>query len=308
MMVVFLIKKAIKPGLKINIMQRRRFIKTAGVVSSGLLLSQYFSACGSTSVSNDINKNFGLQLYTLRDVLPNDPKGILKQVASFGYKQIESYEHSSMGMFWGMKNTEFKKLMDDLGMKIVSSHCNISQDFERKAAEAAEIGMEYLLCAYLGPQKTIDDFKKFADSFNQRGEICKKNGIKFGYHNHDYGFVQLEGQYPQDVLMQNTDKNLVDFEMDIYWVVTAGQDPVAWINKYPERFKLCHIKDRKKGAPLSDRDASVVLGTGSIDFKKILKEAKGMKYYIVEQEAYENTAPLDAAKADAEYLKNFRLA
>ncbi|MBO9683758.1 MAG: sugar phosphate isomerase/epimerase [Flavisolibacter sp.] len=290
-------------------MKRREFIKNTGMISSGILLSNYLTACAAASSSNDISKNFGLQLYTLRDVMPNDPKDTLKQVASFGYKQIESYEHSSMGMFWGMKNTEFKKLMDDLGMKIVSSHCNINQDFERKAAEAAEIGMRYLLCAYLGPQKTIDDFKKFAETFNQRGEICKKNGIKFGYHNHDYGFVQLEGQYPQDVLMQNTDKALVDFEMDIYWVVTAGQDPIAWIDKYPGRFKLCHIKDRKKNVPLSDRDASVILGTGSIDFKKILKEAdaKGMEYYIVEQEAYENTTPLDAAKADADYLKNFRL-
>jgi sugar phosphate isomerase/epimerase len=290
-------------------MKRREFIKTTGMATSGLVLSNFLPACGAATTSNDISKNFGLQLYTLRDVMPNDPKGVLKQVGSFGYKQIESYQHSSMGMFWGMKNTEFKKLMDDLGMNIVSSHCNINEDFERKAAEAAEIGMKYLLCAYLGPQKTIDDFKKFAETFNQRGEICKKNGIKFGYHNHDYGFVQLEGQYPQDVLMQNTDKSLVDFEMDIYWVVTAGQDPIAWFNKYPDRFKLCHIKDRKKGAPLANRDASVILGTGSIDFKKILKEAdsKGMEYYIVEQEAYENTTPLDAAKADAEYLKNFRL-
>jgi len=290
-------------------MKRREFIKTTGMITSGLALSNYLSACGSAPASNNISQNFGLQLYTLRDVMPNDPKGTLKQVASFGYKQIEGYEHNGMSMFWGMKNTEFKKLMDDLGMKMISSHCNINQDFERKAAEAAEIGMQYLLCAYLGPQKTIDDFKKFAETFNQRGEVCRKNGIKFGYHNHDYGFVQLEGQYPQDVLMQNTDKNLVDFEMDIYWVVTAGQDPIAWMDKYPGRFKLCHVKDRKKGAPLSDRDASVILGTGSIDFQKILKEAdaKGMEYYIVEQEAYENTTPLDAAKADAEYLKNFRL-
>lgn len=290
-------------------MKRREFIKTTGIITSGMVLSNYLSACGSATASNDISKNFGLQLYTLRDVMPNDPKGTLKKVASFGYKQIEGYEHNGMSMFWGMKNTEFKKLMDDLGMKMISSHCNINQEFERKAAEAAEIGMQYLLCAYLGPQKTIDDFKKFAETFNQRGEICRKNGIKFGYHNHDYGFVQLEGQYPQDVLMQNTDKNLVDFEMDIYWVVTAGQDPIAWMNKYPDRFKLCHVKDRKKGAPLSDRDASVILGTGGVDFKKILKEAeaKGMQYYIVEQEAYENTTPLDAAKADAEYLKNFRL-
>lgn len=290
-------------------MKRREFIKTTGMITSGLALSSYLPACGSAPASNDISKNFGLQLYTLRDVMPNDPKGVLKQVASFGYKQIEGYEHNGMSMFWGMKNTEFKKLMDDLGMNMVSSHCNINQDFERKASEAAEIGMKYLLCAYLGPQKTIDDFKKFAETFNQRGEICKKNGIKFGYHNHEYGFVQLEGQYPQDVLMQNTDKALVDFEMDIYWVVAAGQDPIAWIDKYPGRFKLCHIKDRKKEAPLSQRDASVILGTGSIDFKKILREAdaKGMEYYIVEQEAYENTTPIDAVKANAEYLKNFRL-
>jgi sugar phosphate isomerase/epimerase len=288
-------------------MKRREFVKATGIAASGILLSSYLPGCKSASITKDVRDNFGLQLYTLRDVLPDDPKGVLKQVASFGYKQIESYEHSKLGIFWGMKNTEFKKLMDDLGMKIVSSHCDINKDFERKAAEAAEIGMNYLLCPHLGAQKKIDDFKKFAETFNQCGETCKKNGIKFGYHNHDYGFVPLDGQMPQDVLMQNTDKNLVDFEMDIYWVVTAGQDPIAWIDKYPGRFKLCHIKDRKKDAAPSQRDVSVELGTGSIDFKKILKEAgkKGMEYYIVEQEAYVNTTPLAAAKADADYLRNF---
>jgi len=288
--------------------KRREFIKTTAIVTSGIMLSSYLPACKSSAISKDVRDNFGLQLYTLRDVLPNDATGILKQVASYGYKQIESYE-GPKGIFWGMKNTEFKKLMDDLGMKIVSSHCDINKDFDRKAAQAAEIGMKYLICPYLGPQKKADDFKKFAETFNQRGETCKKNGIKFGYHNHDYGFAPVDGQLPQDILMQNTDKNLVDFEMDIYWVVTAGQDPIAWIDKYPGRFKLCHIKDRKKGAPLSQRDASVDLGTGSIDFKTILKEAgkKAMGYYIVEQEAYENTTPLAAAKADADYLKNFRI-
>ena len=295
-------------GIKLKNMKRREFLQTTGFAASGIFLSSYLPSCKSASVSKEVRDNFGLQLYTLRDVLPDDPKGVLKQVASYGYKQIESYEHSKLGIFWGMKNTEFKTLMNDLGMKIVSSHCDINKDFERKAAEAAEIGMHYLLCPYLGPQKKIDDFKKFAETFNQKGEICKKNGIRFGYHNHDYGFVRLEGQYPQDVLMQNTDKNLVDFEMDIYWVVTAGQDPIAWIDKYPGRFKLCHIKDRKKGATPSQRDVSVELGTGSIDFKKILIEAdkKGMNYYFVEQEAYENTTPLAAAKADADYLKNFK--
>jgi len=290
-------------------MKRREFLQTTGFAASGLLLSSYLPSCKSASIAKDVRNNFGLQLYTLRDVLPDDPKGVLKQVASFGYKQIESYEHSKLGIFWGMKNTEFKKLMDDLGMTIISSHCDINKDFERKAAEAAEIGMRYLLCPHLGAQKQIDDFKRFAETFNQKGEICRKNGIRFGYHNHDYSFVQLEGQYPQDVMMQNTDKNLVDFEMDIYWVVTAGHDPIAWIDKYPGRFKLSHIKDRKKGATPAQRDVSVELGTGSIDFRKILNEAgkKGMEYYFVEQEAYENTTPLAAAKADADYLKNFKI-
>jgi len=137
--------------------------------------------------------------------------------------------------------------------------------------------------------------------------VCKKHGIRFGYHNHDYGFIPLEGQMPQDVLMQGTNKDLVDFEMDIYWVVTAGQDPIAWFKKYPGRFKLCHIKDRQKNAPLSDKDASVVLGQGGIDFRQVLQEAakNGMSYYIVEQEKYERTTPLEAARADADYLKNF---
>jgi len=171
--------------------KRREFIKTTAMATTGIMLSSYLPGCKSTSISKDVRENFGLQLYTLRDVLPNNPKDVLTQVASFGYKQIESYEHKDLGIFWGMKNTEFKKLMDDLGMKIVSSHCDINKDFDRKAAEAAEIGMKYLICPYLGPQKTIDDFKKFAETFNQRGEVCRKNGIRFGYHNHDYGFVQL---------------------------------------------------------------------------------------------------------------------
>ncbi len=111
---------------------------------------------------------------------------------------------------------------------------------------------------------------------------------------------------PQDTLMQNTNPDTVDFEMDIYWVATPGEDPIAWLKKYPKRFRLCHVKDRQKGAdPKAQHDASVDLGTGSLDFNKILKEAKkqGMEYYIVEQERYEGTTPLKAAATDAAYMK-----
>lgn len=285
--------------------QRRKFIKTTAAGLAITALTRSLTACSAEG--NEPLPEFGLQLYTLRDVIPQDPKGILKQVADMGYRQVESFEGDT-GMFFGMTNTDFKKYLDSLGLTITSSHCDIDKDFERKAGEAAAIGMKYLLCAYVGPQKTLDDYKKIADKFNNRGDICKKAGIRFGYHNHDYSFTQQEGQFPQDVFMQNTGKDLVDFEMDIYWVVTAGQDPISWLKKYPGRFKLSHIKDRKKNAPLSDKDASVNVGDGGIDFSKILRAAKdnGMDYYIVEQEKYENTTPLLAAKADAEYLKKFR--
>jgi sugar phosphate isomerase/epimerase len=290
--------------------QRRDFLKDATKLGCGLALagiSQDLIGCSATNVKEN-GKPFGLQLYTLRDEMPKDPKGVLKQVASYGYKQIESYE-GDKGIFWGMTHTDFKKYMDDLGMQIVSSHCNMDKDFEQKAAQAAEIGMKYLLCPHLGAQKALDDYKRAAEKFNNRGEICKKAGIRFGYHNHDYSFIPFEGQFPQDIMMQNTDANLVDYEMDIYWVVTAGQNPVEWLNKYPARFKLLHIKDRKKGASPSDKDASANVGTGGIDFKNIVKTAKqnGINYYIVEQERYDNTTPLAAAKEDADYMKKLLL-
>jgi sugar phosphate isomerase/epimerase len=166
--------------------------------------------------------------------------------------------------------------------------------------------MKYLLNPFVPVQKTVDDYKKIADQFNKNGEICKKAGIRFGYHNHNHDFKVIDNQVPMDIYLQHTDPVLVDFEMDIYWVITAKQDPEAWLKKYNNRFRLCHIKDRTKGATVDD--ASCILGQGSIDFPKILKAAKkhGMHYYIVEQERYDNTTEMDSAKADAEYLKKIK--
>ena len=290
--------------------KRRDFVKTAtaGLTLTALTGKLLGQAPGSVFDAKANIKEFGLQLYTIRNVMPKDPKGVLKRVAAMGYKQVESFE-GGKGMFWGMKNTEFKKYMDDLGMQIISSHCNIEKNFERKANEAAKIGMKYLIDAWIGPQKDIDTFKKFANKFNQCGEVCKKAGLRFAYHNHDYPFLPVDGQVPLDVMMQETDPAIVDFEMDIYWVVTAGEDPIKWFNKYPNRFRLCHIKDRKKNALLSDKDASCVAGQGQIDFPKILDAGKknGLQYFIVEQEHYDNMTSLDAAKENAAYLKKLKI-
>ena len=282
-------------------MNRKDFLQMSGSAALGLALA----SCGSRSTAaRGTIRNFGIQLYSLRDELPADPKGVLKKLASFGYKEIESFEGDS-GMFWGMSNREFKKYLSGLGMQITSSHCDFKKNFERKAAEAGEIGMKYLICPWLGKQRSLDDYKRAADEFNKAGEICQKNGLRFAYHNHDYSFRLQNREYPQDILMQNTDPALVDFEMDIYWVVTAGQDPVEWMKKYNWRFKLCHVKDRKKNKPFREGESnqSCIVGKGSIDYKSILGEAKnlGMKYYILEQEAYEK-APIDCVKEGAAYL------
>lgn len=277
---------------------RRQFLFNAGLMAAGAALSRDVLA-GTTKYNP-----FGIQLYTLRDVIGKDTKSVLKQVAGFGYQFVEGYE-GEKGLFWGMSHKEFKTYMDSIGLRMVSSHFDMGKDLEQKAAQAGEIGMKYLICPWLGPQKTLDDYKKAADAFNKAGEVCKKNGLRFAYHNHGYSFEQLEGQFPQDVMMKNTDPSLVDYEMDIYWVVTAGQDPIAWLSKYPNRWRLCHVKDRGRQFPAGEADASVDLGTGMIDFKKVAASAKkaGMHYYIVEQERYDNGTSLEAARVGAAYMK-----
>lgn len=284
--------------------KRRDFLKVTSALASGIALTGItgeFTSCKPTSKLNGKDNKFGLQLYSLRDDLPKDPQGVLKKVASFGYQQVEGFE-GPQGIYWGMKNTEFKSFLDGLGMQMISSHCNWRENLERKADEAAAIGMKYLLCPYLGPQKNLDLFKKAAEDFNKAGQICRQRGLRFAYHNHDYSFKQMEGQYPQDVMMQNTDKSLVDFELDMYWAVFAGQDPVEWVRKYPNRFVLGHVKEQKG-------KETGTLGTGTINYPAILKETakQGMKYFIVEQEQYEGTSPLKAAKDDADYMKKLKV-
>lgn len=296
--------------------ERRTFLQTAGLLAAGTMMNPLL-ACKNASDSNvaeeATNKTmskanpslekFGIQLYTLRDVIPEDPKGTLKALADMGFQQIEGYE-GDQGIFWNMSHTDFKKYLDDLGIEMVASHCNIYENFEKKVAQAAEIGMDYLICPWVGPQKSKEDWATITEKFNECGKICKDNGIHFAYHNHAYSFRPFTGMIPHQFMMDNTDPDLVDFEMDIYWVVTGGADPVEYFNKYPNRFRLCHVKDRMKGAG-DTREASCNLGTGIIDYPRILKAAadNGMKYFIMEQEKYENTTPLECAKVGAEYLK-----
>ena len=280
---------------------RRDFLRNSALAS--IALSMPFK--NELMAMGGANNSFGIQLWSVKEALAKDTLGVLKHLSKSGFKKIESFE-GEKGIFWGMKNTEFKKVMDDLGMQIVSSHCDTTNDFERKAAQAGEIGMKYLICPYKGAQPTIDHYKKFADEFNACGEIAKKHGIRFAYHNHDYSFAPMNGILPQDVMMNNTNKDTVDFEMDMYWTVAAGVDPLTYMEKHPGRFKLVHVKDMTK---LANGDhESCVIGKGTIDYKSLLPQIakRGVKHMIVEQEAYTGTNELDAAKDDAAYMKTLK--
>ncbi len=285
---------------------RRTFLARSGAAAAGVAVTSIGGVSLFSCHHNAPDNVFGLQLWTLRDEMPKDPKGILKQVASYGYKQIETYDGPS-GIFWGMSAADFKKYMDELGMTLIGAHCDTNKDFEKKVADMASIGGKYLYDPWLGPQPTLDDYKKKAADFNRLGEITKKSGLRFGYHNHDYSFLPLEGQFPQDVMMSNTDPALVDFQMDIYWTVTAGQDPEAWFKKYKDRFRAVHIKDRIRNS--TEKEATCNLGEGSIDFPKILNTARenGVQHFIVEQERYDNSTPLKSTEANANYMKNLKL-
>lgn len=279
---------------------RRSFLKTSGMLASGLAIGSipFLKSCTAAEAEY---APFGLQLYTLRDVIGDDPEGIITQVAEAGYKQIESYE-GRQGMFWGMGNTGFKQFMDDLGVEMISTHANVFQNYEQKVEDLAAIGVPNIVSPWIGPQETIDDFKSYAEQFNRMGEIARDAGLRFSYHNHAYTFEELEGQLPQDILMSETDPELVDFQMDIFWVVAAGHDPNEWFRKYPGRFTSTHVKDYQE---FDGERESVILGNGTIDFANVLQvaEENGVTWNIVEQEQYRDTTPVDAIIANAAYMK-----
>ncbi|MFU8813167.1 MAG: sugar phosphate isomerase/epimerase family protein [Balneolaceae bacterium] len=279
---------------------RRTFLKSTGLLAAGAMAGAvpFLKSC---TASRPDEMPFGIQLWTLRDVFPQQPEQTLRQLAEFGYRQIESFDGPE-GIFWGMGNRGMKALMDELGMELVSSHANAFEDFERKAGEAAEIGVKQLIMPWVGPQESLDDYRVIAERFNEAGEIARRAGIRFGYHNHDYTFVEMDGTIPQDLLMEETDPDLVDHQLDMYWVVAAGHDPVEWMRRYPGRFTSGHIKDltRRNGEM-----ESTLLGEGEIDYPSILEVAKeeGMTKFFVEQEAYTGTTPIDSARDNAAYMR-----
>lgn len=279
-------------------MNRRNFIKQSALLGAGTIVAP------SLFTEAKPIKKFGVQLYSVRDLMPKDAKGTMKKLAEMGYTQFESY--GGPDFLWGMAPKECKTFLGDMGVKMISTHFDMNKDLDKNIERGAEAGLKYMLCPYLGPQKSLDDWKKKAEQFNQVGEKVSKAGMKFGYHNHDYSFKALEGQIPHELLLANTDPKYVMFELDLCWIVAAGQDTVAHLNKYGKRYELVHIKDMVKdnNGKVTQKD----LGLGSVDFATILKTAKkvGVKYYIVEQEQYPSSS-IESMQVDADWMKKISL-
>jgi sugar phosphate isomerase/epimerase len=238
-------------------------------------------------VFSQSNKSIGLQLYTLRDVIFKDPKAVLKQVADMGYQHVETFGYRD-GKLFGMTNKEFIDYVRGLGMKVTSGHYGIDLvrgNWEKAVTDAKEAGQQYMVVPWLpDTERTQDGYKRVIEDLNKAGEVAKKYGIRLGYHNHAFEFDNLGDQRPYDLMLAGLDKNLVAMEMDIYWVVKAGQKPLEYFEKHPGRFELWHVKDMDKTDPTKNAD----VGTGSIDFQALFAKANlsGLKHFYVEQESY----------------------
>jgi sugar phosphate isomerase/epimerase len=274
---------------------RRRFIEQSSLLSAGFFFSSkdFFKP----------SKNVGVQLYTLRDQIFKDPRGIIQKVAGIGYKEVESFGYNN-GKYFGLTAKEFIDLLAANNLTHPSGHYGLANltSWDQAIADAITAGQKYMVLAYLAEndRKTIDDYKKHAASFNEAGAKCKKAGLQFCYHNHDFEFKDMNGQIGYDVLMKETDASLVKFEMDIYWVKKAGRDPIALIKEHKHRYPLWHVKDMDK----TENKSFTEVGNGVIDFKKIFECANksGLDHFFVEQDV--SSDPIASITKSYQYIES----
>jgi len=271
---------------------RREFLIKSGLFTAGAVIMP------SCAFANEKTPAYGVQLYSFRDEMAKDAKGTLEKIAAIGLKKIES-ARSSKGLYYGLAPKEMKDTCDALGMKLISGHVALDTNFQQTMEEAVASGQEYVICSSM-PSKgqTVDNYKKVAEEFNKAGEACKKLGLKFGYHNHEYEFESENREVLYDVLMDHTQADLVHMELDLGWVIVGGKDPLDYFKKYPGRFPLWHLKDMNM-----TKKESTEFGKGSLDIQTMIanQEASGVKHIFIEQEEYAST-PVESMKHNMSFL------
>ena len=281
---------------------RRDFIKQSSLLSAAFFLPNdaFFQS----------TKNIGLQLYTLRNTISKDPRTVLAAVAKLGYKQVETFGYGN-GKWFGLTVPELKAVLKENGLTSPSGHTfgggtflkdGWEENWKPAVADSKALGQEFIVVPYLEDSfRSIDNYKKIAAALNKAGEIAKAGGSKVAYHNHDFEFKEQDGQKGFDILMKEVDPKLVQFELDIYWAVKAGYDPITLFKAHPGRFSMWHIKDIDK----TEKKFFTEVGNGSIDWKPIFAAAKtsGMKYFFVEQDVTPGD-PLVSVTSSINYLKS----
>lgn len=288
---------------------KKTVITTLIIISTLLFLS-----CGQSKQDNNkadeakVSKDLYIQLYSVRDDIKSDFKGTITKVAEAGYKGVEAADYNN-GKFYGLTPEEFKSEIEAVGMEVLSSHTgrplegiieNTNWDEVWAWWDAAidahkRAGMKFIVTPWMPTPTTLEELSQYCDYYNQIGEKCNAAGIKFGYHNHNFEYKEIEDQIMYDYMLENTDPDKVFFQMDVYWTKQGGYDPVEYFNNYPNRFKLLHIKDEKE---LGGSDSVM-------DFDNLFKniDQSGVEYLIVEVEHY-NFEPLESIKMSIDYLLN----
>lgn len=249
-------------------------------------------------------KEIGLQLYSLRDTIKIDLKGTIEKVGKMGYTFVEAAGYAD-GKFYGMEPAEFKALIEANGMKLLGSHTgqnlpdsanweSTMQWWDQCIAAHKTAGILWIVQPWMGKEgyDTIPGLKKYCDYFNAVGEKCNAQGIRFGYHNHNKEFEELDGQIIYDFMLNNTDPAKVMFQIDLYWIMKGGKNSIDYFNKYPGRFEVWHVKDEAElGA------------SGQMDFKSIFDNGQnsGKKYIVVEVERY-NFDPVTSVQKSIDFL------
>lgn len=286
--------------------------------SAALIAAIPFASNMAFAQENDMLT--GLQLYSVREDMKNDPTGTIKSLSQMGYKFVEHAGYSD-GKFYGYTPKDFKSFLGDLGMAMPSGHSvfgknhyangEFSDSWKRTLDDSATAGIEYVISPWMDKDfyKDLDALKQFMEVFNKCGELAKAAGTSFGYHNHDFEFsVQLDGKALYAHILDNTDPNLVYQQLDFGNMVNGGAQAAEWIAKYPGRFVSTHVKDEIKESPEDEKYESCVLGTGIVGVKDVLDLAKskgGTIHFIIEQESYQGKTPMACMKENIAIMKNW---
>ena len=296
---------------------RRIFVKAGALAALGTAIFP-----GSVIASGRASGIIGLQLYSVRDEMSKDPLGSLTQLAKMGYVYVEHANYINR-KFYNYTATEFKKVLDGLGLKMISGHTvmgrqhwdeakkDFSDSWKQTVEDAGILQQKYVVSPSMdgSMRKTYDDFKRYMDIFNKCGELCKKSGMKFGYHNHDFEFSEkLNGENLFDIMMKSMDPELVVVQLDIGNLYNGGAIALDVVNQYPGRFENIHVKDEIKATSGDEKYESTILGEGIVDARKVVDMATkigGTTCYIIEQESYQGKTPMECVKIDLEIMKNW---